>query len=219
MDFLTTQAIKEFESIYDLDKFFGYDKFREHLEIVPPQATFNLILFDCEGATQNLVNMASLLKTKFPSSTVNLVALDNHLNPNLDINRRILLNLQRKGVQTFLNADFQLDTENLLFSVFDKENGECQISGDDLDFMFFSSFRKWPSFLAKGNIFEEEICKQQLMHKNFSNIFSAGSLQNPHSSLHEKFNQSRVAMDNIERKVPIFPFSAMPPNLTFNNFR
>lgn len=187
--------------MYDLDQFIGYDKFRDHLDLVPRGATFNLFLFDSQGAVQNLVNMASLLRAKFPTTTVNLVALDGHLHPRPQIDRRIRQNLRAKGVEVYLNADLRLDPEQAVFSVLDSESGECLLAQRKLEFTFFSSFRKWPGFLAKSGVFEEDFCPTQLAHRSYPNICAGGSLLNPQASLAEKYSQSTVMTENVEREV------------------
>jgi hypothetical protein len=200
-DYLFDTAKEEFQTIYDLDTFLGYDKFRDHLELIPKTAKFDLILFDNKGKTENLVNMASLLKSKFPKNEVNLICLDDHLVKNENINQKIISNLAKKGVNLIFNAEVSVETENNTISVKNKQTFEEIIENREIEFLFYSTFRKWPSFLTKSGIYKEDFCQKTLSHKTNKNIFLAGSLINNESSLYERFKQAQTVVENIERKV------------------
>ena len=202
-DYLCSNSREKFETFYDLDSFIGYEKFKDHSELIPSESIFNFFLFDNKGPVENMVNMASLLRNKYYFSTINFICVDDHLHTNKEINTRIINNLENKNVQVYLNSDVEFDTEKSLFSVFDKESGEAVLQNQDTEFLFYSSFRKWPTFLSRSGIFEEEFNREQLFHNNFPNIFILGSMLKSHNSLSEKFTQSTSVVENIQRQVII----------------
>lgn len=202
MKYLNDNARQEFQTIYNIDQFLGFDKFRDHRSLIDSKSRFDLILFDTLGQTQNLINMASLLKYSFPQSEVNIYCLESEVHATPEINKKILENLQTKKINVFFDAEVMIDEETENICIWEKTGDNNEPKIQEIEFLFYSSFRKWPSYLTKSGIFRSDFDQNNLTHNTHSSIFLAGNLRQPQSSLFEKYRQAKTIISNVERKVP-----------------
>ena len=141
--------------------------------------------------------MSSLLKDKFPKSKIDLICLNQKIHRNEKINAEIVKKLTQKNINLYLGNDIEIDQKNFTYTLTNRSSADKPLKNVEFEFLGFSSFRKWPSFLSKSNLFEEEFCKETLRHTKFPDMFALGNLIHPSGSLFEKFSQAQICENNL----------------------